>query len=389
MFTHIFLRFRRTPLPALGVLLFAAVLAAVLCGLHAANEAELAHYEEVYQTLPVKLTVTNLKGTKSDDLLIYSWYENAFLSGKAARADLSDYIKDLQRKLTYSLSGVGERPGGGNLVGISSVEICRELWPENGAAISWAPGWDEGCLAGNERVCLIPSGLDSNGDGQEDSGVITLRFEEQAYEFTIAGTVMGSSDMYCPFLTLRACILEFTDNYALDAMSATLRDNSRLEEFRAVMTDWFVEPDPSGMQVNMPGSGYQKYDYALDINDSQLRAASETLEKSLTVNRISTVLVFALSAGAGFFVGFLMIRQRKREIALMRTLGEANARVYGSFALEQMLCVLLGTVLGGAYFIWQPAGRLLLFALIYFVGLTVALILFLRGNLLSAMKEDE
>jgi hypothetical protein len=73
----------------------------------------------------------------------------------------------------------------------------------------------------------------------------------------------------------------------------------------------------------------------------------------------------------------------------MRTLGEANGRVYCSFALEQMVCVILGTAAGGAYFAWQPVGRLLLFALIYFVGLSAALLVFLRKNLLSTMKEDE
>ena len=100
-------------------------------------------------------------------------------------------------------------------------------------------------------------------------------------------------------------------------------------------------------------------------------------------------MAFALSAGAGFFVGFLMIRQRKREIALMRTLGTRNGAVYLGFALEQILCVVVGAALGGAPFGWHPVERLLIFIGIYFIGLTAALLVFLHQNLLSTLKEGE
>lgn len=388
MLNHIFLRFRRTPLPALGVLLFAAVLAAVLSGLHAANESERAQYEQVYRTLPVKLTVTNLKGTKSDDLGIYSIYETLFTGEDLYSDNLSAYIKDVHRKSTWSSCKVGQITGL-TMTGTSTVELCRELWPENGGAVLWAEGYDESCLTGDAFVCLIPAGMDTDGDDQEDSGKITVYLtEDHSYEFTIVGTVTGGQDLYCPYLTLKNIAAELDSPLTLDAMNATLKDNTQLEEFRQEMLRWFIEPDSSGMQVTMPGSDYQKYYFALDINDSQLRAAGETLENSLNINRICTLLVFILSAGAGFFVGFLMIRSRKREIMLMRTLGEANNRVYMSFALEQMLCAVLGTAIGGTAFLWQPWLSLVLFCLIYFAGLSAALAVFLRGKLISSMKEE-
>lgn len=388
MFRHIFLHLRRTPLQAAGVLLFAAVLAAVLCGLHAANEAEQARYKTVSQTLPVKLTVTNLKGTKSDDLGIPSWMAESFTGTADSMGDLAGYIKDLQRKATWDVSKIGELSGSFRMVGTSAVDLCRELWAENGAAIRWAEGYDASCLAGEARVCLIPADMGAPADPGTVRVYLT---EDDVTEFTVAGTVRGGGEntLYCPFLALEAALEEIGAECTLDAMSATLKDNNLLEEFRGVMGLWYIEPDPGGMNVTWPGGRFKTYLYALDINDAQLRAAGETLRSSLAVNRVCTMLVFMLSAGAGFFVGFLMIRQRKREIALMRTLGEADGRVYMSFALEQMVCVLLGTVLGGAYFGWQPADRLGLFVLIYFAGLSAALGVFLRGNLMSAMKEEE
>ena len=104
---------------------------------------------------------------------------------------------------------------------------------------------------------------------------------------------------------------------------------------------------------------------------------------------LSTALVFVLTAGAGFLIGFLMVRSRKRDIDLMRTMGTSNGLIYLSFAAEQMLCLIVGTAAGAATYTWQPLIPLVIFMGIYFAGLSAALIIFLRSNLLTAIKKDE
>lgn len=101
------------------------------------------------------------------------------------------------------------------------------------------------------------------------------------------------------------------------------------------------------------------------------------------------MLVFVLATGAGAFVGFLVIRSRKRKIALMRALGTSNGRIYAIFALEQMFFVFLGTLAGEVKFMWTPALWLILFVCVYYVGLSVAIIITLRKNLLFSIKENE
>ena len=125
------------------------------------------------------------------------------------------------------------------------------------------------------------------------------------------------------------------------------------------------------------------------MDDGQLTAAATALERSVRINDICTVGIFVLAAGASFLVGFLMIRSRKKEIILMRTMGTPAYGIFGSFALEQLACVVLGVVLGGAAFLWRPLGQLLLFVVIYALGLTLALLVFLRKNLMATIKEDE
>jgi cell division protein FtsX len=84
-----------------------------------------------------------------------------------------------------------------------------------------------------------------------------------------------------------------------------------------------------------------------------------------------------------------MIRRRKRDIMLMRMVGESNARIYVGFALEQMICIILGIAIGGAYYMWNPMDKLAIFAIAYFVALSFALVIFMSKKLIRNVKEDE
>ena len=85
---------------AMVIMLFAAVLSIVLCRLHAANEEELRNYEEVYNTIPVELTVTNLLGTASNNLNAPKWVANVFTEKQNG---LSEYVTDVQMKSSHRM----------------------------------------------------------------------------------------------------------------------------------------------------------------------------------------------------------------------------------------------------------------------------------------------
>ena len=84
-----------------------------------------------------------------------------------------------------------------------------------------------------------------------------------------------------------------------------------------------------------------------------------------------------------------MIRSRKREIMLMRTMGTPNKQIFGCFALEQAAYVLVGVLIGGFPFLWKPFDQITIFVIIYTIALSTALLVFLRKNLLTTIKEDE
>lgn len=72
-----------------------------------------------------------------------------------------------------------------------------------------------------------------------------------------------------------------------------------------------------------------------------------------------------------------MIRQRKRKITLMRTMGTAQGSIFLTLLAEQMLLVVLGIGLGGCWFRRQPEELLVIFGIVYLVGLEVALLVFI------------
>lgn len=404
MLLYMINRLKRAPISASAVLLFAAVISVIICSLHTSIEAEINNYQLTYHTIPVELTVTNLSATRTDDLEAPEWVLDVFTGKNNVTHNFSGYVKDIQLKSTYLIDAVNEVDCEFPLVGITSISCAKQLLPENGCQITWQEGYSEAIFPGNEMLCLVPYDLLSLVDQETQTltmdfsytiyhGITEEKWEVCEYQctFLVAGAYLGGDGMsvYCPYPSIETIYDGLCKELKIDSIRATLVDNDLLDEFRNISASWFAEPNPLGEKTAWGTYGYEYYPYALSIDDTLLVKTAAALENSIAINQICTFIVFVLSAAAGFMIGFLMVRSRKKEIALMRTMGTPNRSVYFGFALEQMLCVTLGIALGGAYNLWQPAARLVILAATYFVGLTVALLIFLRKNLLTTIKEDE
>lgn len=387
----------RAPMTAFGVLLFVAVITTVLGSLHTSALEQQKNYEIVYDTIPVHVQVTNLMGTKTDDLQLPDWVGDLF-----TRWGLTPLVTDAQFKASLMIGACEEIPGALNLVGITSTQIVPSLLPESGATVLWRQGYSDEDLAGQENICLIPENTGYAGE------TVTLTFygtprasaqdkaERQSAQITlkIAGTYSGGSagDIYCPYFHIRGLFSRIDKPFRLDAIRATLADNADLEALYDTRTDFFAAPNPTGEKTPWENPVFSMdtyYPYALDIDDRLLRQTAETLENSILINALCTILVFSLSAAGGVLVGWLTLRQRRRDISLLRTLGTSNASIYRGFALEQAGFLVLGIGIGGCPFGWEPRVRIGAFGVVYFLSLSAALLVLLNTNLLFTMKEDE
>lgn len=397
MIHRILKRIQRSPVPALAVLLFVSILSLVLCGLEAAAKRELEDYEHIYRTTPVTFTVTNLTGTQSDNLGLPGWAADVFVGDALLPYSLTGYVKYVRIQAEYRMNPSQETLHADETpIDTANISICGVTSESQISGITWLTPPEEDVLLSAERICIIPASMDAREtlsflfvyhDIGLNGEIITRRHD---LELQVVGTHQGNTGtIYCPYSVIKGIYAQLDRKTEVDFISAVLSDNDLLEQAREEARYWFPEPDLSGAKIPWKFGSYTHYPYALRIDDSQLRALEETLQNSLTINRLCTTLVFVLSAGAGFFVGFLMVRSRKREIALMRTMGTPNGSIFAGFLVEQMLCALPGTLLGGSYFLFQPILRLAAFVGIYFAGLSIAILIFLHSNLLTTIKEDE
>lgn len=392
------IRIKRRPWLSVAIFLFAGVMALTLCGLQHGTDAALEEYETICAQVSIRCTVTSLTGNQSDNLKIYPGILGLFTGSlvntpERIPAVVGEFLEDIQIKGSAEISYGGKRY---TLTGITSIDMDARLRPENQCTIFWNEGVDESVFGTEKGVCILPQSLVTEMEKEDVSTdifpfLLPARYNGEGEcegALDVAGIYTDqeeSTAIFCPWDNY-VRIMKSANRYEMaDAIHGTLRNNEELELLREAAEPYFVEPDPdyAGM-YEVDGRGY-----GLDINDAPLVRAKSNLENSMTVNRVAAVLVFVLATGAGAFVGFLVIRSRKREIVLMRTLGTSDGRIYAGFALEQMLFVILGTLAGGAGFVWNPAWWLVLFAGVYFVGLSVAIVVTLRKNLLSSIKEND
>lgn len=402
MITKIIKRIIRQPLSCVAVCLFAAVLSFSLCYLHASLEEELKSYEQTRDSIPVHFRITDLDGSGiKNNQVIEGWAISLFNN-----LDLAEFSKDVQ--IRTESPGKAESIDGTNaehslkIIGITTLGAAEELTPEYGGNVRWYEGFDESILETNQYVCLVPEDFDSGdvvlltmaGAGRRTTanGDTTIgQYKQITQKFTVVGryTDEGNNNIYCPYNTAASLFVKIGGIKPIRYLKATLNDNSKIDQFREASAKWFAEPNPSGTKTPWGKMGFDYYLYALDIDDDLLQVVETNMKNSIYLNKFASVIVFILSAGAGFLTGFLIIRARKREIALMRTIGNSQISIFGEFSLEQLACVVAGIILGGGYSLWQPIGQLLIFGCIFYLGLAVALAVFLNKNLLTTIKEDE
>ena len=396
MFKRIIKRNIRRPLPCIAVCLFAAVLAFSLCYFHSSLEEERRSFELAYNSVPVTFKVTELDGGKVNSKDgIHGFIGDLFLKNDMPM-NFSELSKDLQLRMehnaTFGEQAEGKLPSDFSTVaGITSLYVAKELTPERGGSIRWYEGFDESVFRTDELVCIVSESFTA-----EDEAVLTFASgapenKKVTHTFRIVGryTDMGNKNIYCPYYALQRMFSEMGQARSFRYIEATLKDNNDIELLRESAAQWFAEPNPSGMPTPWGKFGYDNYLFALDIDDSLLKILESDMKNSIFMNTFASAIVFILSAGAGFLMGFLVIRSRKREIALMRTIGAPQKNIFGEISLEQLSCLAVGLLIGGAYSLWQPIDKLLLFGIIYYFGLFFALLIFLRKNLLTTIKEDE
>lgn len=356
-------RLRRAPWQALSLILLVALLCAFFAYFEGFLQQKERDIDTAYDVIPVTLVLSNITGTQTDRLEIFDYEIDYFLSEKySIRAVLqprafSTYVKDVRLKASMyynSGSGFDEKK---QLFGLTAVEAAPALLPVSGSPVTYVDGFDASFFASNEPLCVIPASmletLTPDADGTYTVS-LSARMAPSALKETaekthlrVVGTYRADSQaIYCPYSIVSALQLEVNGFIVGDSLSATVRNNRELDEFREILARHFAEPDPSGKGTQLPGATTQFImQHSVMIHDETLRSTLNALNRNLqTLYRLRPLFVF-IEIAIGAIAGFFYFHVRRRELAVARSLGTRKSQVAGIGAVETLLLYLPGLAL--------------------------------------------
>lgn len=262
--------------------------------------------------------------------------------------------------------------------------------------IRWLEGYDESCLEGDERICIIS---DKWGYAPGDTIPLLARVPvsktqlEGIFHLKVAGTYPGKITKFAavmPLKTMEDLTAAATAvhkqagnpyawNFGLNAVYFTVRDNQQLDQIKAAITE-------SGLRSNKL--------VRVRIDDRILKETVGPIESNLAQLEGSYLFFFVMIAAIGFLLSFLLARGRKPEYAVMRMLGESRLQITLKALLEQFVLCLGGVLLGAAAvgIIGQEGFRPGICAAIllcYTLGAAAAVTLTVRVNVMDILRDKE
>lgn len=262
--------------------------------------------------------------------------------------------------------------------------------------IRWLEGYDESCLEGDERICIIS---DRWGYAPGDTIPLLARVPvsktqlEGIFHLKVAGTYPGKITKFAavmPLKTMEDLTVAATAvhkqagnpyawNFGLNAVYFTVRDNQQLDQIKAAITE-------SGLRSNKL--------VRVRIDDRILKETVGPIKSNLAQLEGSYLFFFVMIAAIGFLLSFLLARGRKPEYAVMRMLGESRLQITLKALLEQFVLCLGGVLLGAAAVMllaqdsFRP-GICAAILLCYSVGAAAAVTLTVCVNVMDILRDKE
>lgn len=356
---------RRVPAGLAIVLLFGALAGfyGLFCHMIERKELEI---EDAYDTIPVTVVLSNVQGTQTDRLDIYEHHIRWFTSeeyayhGELQAVAFSSYVKDVLIKSTlyYGVGSEGaeafatDLPGTQRLVGLTAPEADRELASASEPAIRFFAGYDESLFAGEETVCIVPESMLDRLEPDKD-GILRITLSVQdapksekatGVALTVAGCYAFDGEaIYCPWRIAADLQTRLGSPCKADSLSATVRDNRKLDEFRELLARHYAEVIPSGRQAEVAGSPVLRYfELAATVHDELLRETINKLNQSLRTLRRLLPLVYGLLLLGNGAACFFSVNLQRKELAVARSMGTRRGEVLLAVFLETLVYLAFG-----------------------------------------------
>ena len=354
-----------------------AMLSMLLVGFQATLSKQYAELDRIYEETVVNCTVSNIKGTATDNLNIPSGYLDFFMPGGMLFDDVKDFRCSAQASFLV-------RPG--DIALEERIYLYLINTPDAVSAfqrfpVSYLAGCSKDLYDGDEPVGIISSSL--LPEVSED-GTMTLCLPPQCKDgvtFRVVGTC--ESEMPVLYLSVDAGKALYERNareFTLSTMSFTVADNRRLNETKTALSNYF-----------MPANRYNTANARLGLimDDATLIEAVAVTERRIALLRLFQAVLCLLAGGICFLVCLLLIGRRRAELAVMRSLGCGRGSIWIQIMLEYALYFCLGML--PAILLGQggTTGLLSLFALWWMLVVFVSVFSLTSGDIMRILKGKE
>lgn len=362
----------------------ASVLLLWMNGQLAAQQEELAR---LYADFEITCTVSNVSGSDTQHLNITpKYYELCYKEG----GKLYDHTADLllsARVPVYGLYEGEESPltRAEEDKAVASLVAVTAL-PDQ-MAVTYRQGYEAADMGGAGLYCLIPEGLTVG-----ETLALQLNREAEATAFHVIGTYRADTaavDLYVPFGAFETVAHARGVIPYANSMTFTLADNRRLDEAKEIMQKYFL---PVGSDVDSAWGSQ----LAMSVHDGLFLDSVRMIERSIRLYGGMLVLLYLLTAGLATLVCFFTVRGRRRELAMLRSMGAPRRLIYGLVYAEYIPAFLVSVPTVAALFalVWVPVDGgawavLGICFLCYLAGIGVAAWLCSRGHIMTTVKGGE
>ena len=307
------------------------------------------------EALKVRGHVTDSSGYVSNSLNMDSYYVMQFLDEEKL---LTRYVEDVWVKGVFN--GTILLPVQNNkteeIKDCTLLTLTTAIADENirfGKGIEYTENMDDSIWMTDKKVCVLSPELMDNAIYEEDgnlyihlkanfirsSDMVTKTLTFTFRVIGIAPDTMGS--VIAPFYTvLRACEEENAP-YSLDSLSFAVRDNNQLDIFRNTAATFFRDAKTSTLNRG----------FSMVLKDAQYLKLIREAEKNLAVMQLMQPVLYLCALGAGVMLVVMQMRGRKKEMAVIRSLGAGKMRVMAQSILEYALICLPVTLF--ALLVWR------------------------------------
>ena len=364
----------------------------------------------IYKDVPIYVEVSDYKGNNRTKLALPDgFYVETFVSKKE---ELSKYLKDvcLRRELSIlDFSGSDLKIESFKLIGVTNMRYEEDLRKANAPnfEIEFQESFDYDIFKNTSDLCLVSEEL-LNKTGKKIGDMIYINLvtepsihtgkNEEGFpmvypvksKFSIAGVIKGGkiNEIFCSWNKAAELGAQSNSNSTkyTDILRATLNDNYKLNEFKEKAMEYYVSAGSRLFTGTMV--------YALTVYDDTFINTVLQIRRNIKFLKAVYPLVVVFSFVIGYLISYLFTRNRKKEVAVMRSLGISKFKVFITIMAELFAINIIGTLLGVVICkyllkINVTINEITLFLIASTLGAALSTIRISSGSVMAIMKDKE